>query len=336
MIKLSVIIIGRNEEAHIEACLRSVIKGIRTISDTEIIYADSASTDNTLQIVRQYPASVYQLKPEWPLSAAAGRYIGYLHAKGSYLFFIDGDTVLYHDWLPKGIRYLQTHSDTGAVAGTVHELFEDDYGKPISLQRHRYGRLENPRTEKTLGGIALYRRSVLEQAGPFNPYIPVDEERELGLRIRRAGFSLVRISDLMAVTYGPSRETWGELKRRYYSGLYTFGTTLQYCRRNGFFWQYMFERMGMIISFLFALAAAGAVCAVSVLYGWFFILLFGSAAVILVLKLTRPRFFDRVFISLIKRTLMTVSTIQSFIQSRPRMIEEYPVAADHVEKDERS
>jgi len=325
MINLSVIIIGRNEVRHIEACLRSVIKGIQTTAGTEIIYVDSASTDDTIQIVRKYSASIYQLKPDWPLSAAAGRYIGYLQSRGDYLFFIDGDTMLVHDWLPKGIRFLQTHPETGGIAGSMHELFEDNNGKPISLQRHRYGRHENPRTEKTLGGIALYRRSVLEQAGPFNPYIAVDEERELGLRIQRAGFNLIRIPDLMAVTTGPSRETLGELRRRYHSRLYTFGTTLRYCQKNGFFWQYMFERLGMINAYIAAMAVVLALSFVSIIHGWFLFLFCAGVIMLAILRVGSPGLFNRICISLIKRTFMTIRTVQSFVQTKPRKITEYPV-----------
>jgi len=56
---LSVIIITKNEAAHIEACLASV-----SFAD-EIIVLDSGSTDGTVEIARGLGATVHQ-SPDWP------------------------------------------------------------------------------------------------------------------------------------------------------------------------------------------------------------------------------------------------------------------------------
>ena len=72
MPQLSVIIIGRNEESHIERSIRSVLRATENLKDTEIIYVDSASVDRSIDIARRFPIRVLQLKSDWPLSAAAG------------------------------------------------------------------------------------------------------------------------------------------------------------------------------------------------------------------------------------------------------------------------
>ena len=56
---LSVIIITKNEEKHIKACLESV-----SFAD-EIIIVDSGSTDNTCQIAKDMGAKVH-ITPDWP------------------------------------------------------------------------------------------------------------------------------------------------------------------------------------------------------------------------------------------------------------------------------
>ena len=321
---LSVIIIGRNEESHIERCLRSVLQGTRDIPGTEIIYADSASTDRTIGIVRQYPVRVLQLKTEWPLSASAGRYIGYLHAKGRFLFFIDGDSVLYRRWLQAGLGYLSGHPKAGAIAGSVHELFETENGEPIRLLRHRYGVQASSVPVKTMGGIALYRKSALDRVGPFNPFIPADEEPELGLRLRRAGYTLIRTPEIMALTYGPERETFHELFRRYRSGLYSFGIALQYCRQNACAIQYIRERLNHLISYSAVLILALVILIFLIIREWLpagiLLLIVGLS----VLRLVKPVMFRRLMISFVKRSLMMFRTLKTCLRTDSRPVESYP------------
>jgi glycosyltransferase involved in cell wall biosynthesis len=330
---LSVIIIGRNEADHIERCLQSVLKGTQRIPDTEIIYVDSASTDRTLEIVRQYPAvRVLQLREEWPLSASAGRYIGYLHAGGTFLFFIDGDSVLYRRWLSSGIEYLAGHPDTGAVAGSVHEVFETENGRPVRLLRHRYGLQQSPFHVKTMGGIALYRKSVLHRVGPFNPFITADEEPELGLRMRRDGYTLTRLPEIMALTYGPERETFHELFRRYRSGLYSFGIALRYCRQNACALQYIRERLDHLVSYGAVLIVGLLILIVLIFRGW---LLTGVLLLILSLtglRLLRPGIFRRLMISFVKRSLMMIRTLESYFRTDAKPAETYPTEVTENQK----
>jgi len=57
--RLSVILITKNEQAHIRACLESV-----AFAD-EIIVVDSGSTDETVEIARSMGANV-TVTPDWP------------------------------------------------------------------------------------------------------------------------------------------------------------------------------------------------------------------------------------------------------------------------------
>lgn len=330
-VKLSVIAVGRNESLHIERCLQSLIKGTKRFSDHEILYIDSASSDNTVETAKKFPIKIYQLKPDWPLSASAGRYIGCLHARGDYLFFIDGDTILYHNWLEKGVSYLQENPDVGAVAGSVHEIFENETGQQVGFMKHRYGHQNTPREEKTMGGIALYRRSILNQVGTFNPFLAADEEPELGFRIRRAGYKLIRLPDTMAITYGPERQTFRELFRRYHSKLFAYGTTLRYCQKNGFFKQYLFERLDHLLSYIIAWFIFLIICIVAVRYGFIFYFFLIGFLIGVVIKFLKPSLYRRLLISFVKRSLMLIRTIQSYFAAKPDDPEKYPTDVIYIE-----
>ena len=74
--KISIVIIGRNEEKTIEKCLNAAIGAAEQIGGAEIIFVDSASTDNTVAVVQSYGIRVLSLKPDWVLTPSAGRFIG--------------------------------------------------------------------------------------------------------------------------------------------------------------------------------------------------------------------------------------------------------------------
>jgi len=82
MIKLSAILITKNEEANIERCLRSV-----SWVD-EIIVVDSRSTDRTVEIARDFGAKVFT--PEWKGFGPTKQY-ALEQAGGEWILSIDAD-----------------------------------------------------------------------------------------------------------------------------------------------------------------------------------------------------------------------------------------------------
>jgi glycosyltransferase involved in cell wall biosynthesis len=101
---ISFIIIGKNEGWRLKKCLHSIAYIIEQdkIVDYEIIYVDSKSTDNSVELAKQHGAKVYLVIGE--CNAAIARNIGAKEAIGDILFFIDGDMELLSGFLPKVIE----------------------------------------------------------------------------------------------------------------------------------------------------------------------------------------------------------------------------------------
>ena len=59
--RVTVIIKALNEERHIDAAIRSALAALAGI-DGEVILSDSGSADRTVEIARQYPITILQLK----------------------------------------------------------------------------------------------------------------------------------------------------------------------------------------------------------------------------------------------------------------------------------
>ena len=92
MPKVSVIIPVYNTEKYLKKCLDSVCN--QTLSDIEIICIDDCSTDNSLNILKEYTLKDNRIKLiefKENKGAAVARNTGIDEAKGEYIGFIDSD-----------------------------------------------------------------------------------------------------------------------------------------------------------------------------------------------------------------------------------------------------
>lgn len=103
---LSVIVITKNEQDRIRVCLESVKWA------DEIIVLDNGSTDETLEIVKQYTQKVLTFKDQ---DFAELRNKGMSEAKGDWVLYVDADERIL-DSLKKEIEVLVTFSEFSAFA----------------------------------------------------------------------------------------------------------------------------------------------------------------------------------------------------------------------------
>lgn len=110
--KISVIIIAKNEEQMIGDCLKSV----RQLAD-EIILVDTGSTDKTVDIAREYGVKIIN-SPSEKLEFAKWRNVGLKEAKGSWVFYLDADEKITPD-LKEEIERLIESENTRCVAYSI-------------------------------------------------------------------------------------------------------------------------------------------------------------------------------------------------------------------------
>lgn len=88
---LSVGMIVKNEEKYLERCL-SALKPLLDNLDSELIIADTGSTDNTVEIAKRYTDKVYYF--EWINDFSAARNFTLNKSSGKWFMFIDADEIL--------------------------------------------------------------------------------------------------------------------------------------------------------------------------------------------------------------------------------------------------
>jgi len=100
---VSIIIKAYNEERRIAAAIESALAALADF-DGEVILADSASTDRTVEIAADYPIKIVRLNNPRDRSCGVGAQLGFQYSGGEYLCLMDGDMVLHAGFLEAGLR----------------------------------------------------------------------------------------------------------------------------------------------------------------------------------------------------------------------------------------
>lgn len=194
-IDISVIIITRNEESVIGECIKSVLSALEyakkqnVLNSSEVILVDSASTDNTIDIARKYPIRILQLNPSWQLSAGAGMYTGVAHSKGRFLAKVDGDTILYEDWFANALPQLQGKGIGGVTGIYVEEVNKMSMTGKAFLEASK----NQPPCEVEVIATGIFNKSIVLEAGSFNPFLKAAEDRDISWKISDLGYKLIRL-----------------------------------------------------------------------------------------------------------------------------------------------
>ena len=190
-----VVLIGRNERERLKLSLGSVLR----LTD-RVVYADSASTDGSVDLARSLGAVVVEIDRSKPLNAARGRNAGFEALRQHfpecrYALFLDGDCRLVEDFPAKAIAFLNSHEKAAVACGRRFEAFPD---------ASFYNRLADEEWNTPVGqadacgGDSMVRVEALEEIGGFDPELMASEEPEMAARLRARGWQIWRIDAEMS------------------------------------------------------------------------------------------------------------------------------------------
>jgi GT2 family glycosyltransferase len=212
---VSIIIKALNEEGHIAAAIESAIAALDGVGG-EIVLADSASTDRTVDIGVNYPIKIVTLISRADRSCGAGVQLGYQYSAGDYICLLDGDMQLHGQFLPTAIAFLKKNPEFAGVGGLIveRETANLEYVKRATAVD--FDRLPGEVNRLDCGGV--YRRAAIENVGHLGDRnVHGGEELELALRLRARRWRLARI-DVPAIDHhGHSGSSYALLRRRWTS-----------------------------------------------------------------------------------------------------------------------
>jgi len=231
--KISVIIVGKNEEQRIRACIESVLPGLQRTPSWEILYVDNGSNDRTIEVVKGFQVQIFERKEDKSKAPYAAAYaLGVDKSKGELLQFLDADCILDANWIDQACALLSDDPRIGVIGGYVEEASPHETLLGRMYANHCRS-ISLPGDKLRIDGPAfMVRRSCLSQAGPPDCNIGIGGAMELDLstRIRMAGYRLIRVPQPMAIHRGPRKIKLIILFRNIRNG-YRFERTLKKLRR---------------------------------------------------------------------------------------------------------
>jgi glycosyltransferase involved in cell wall biosynthesis len=316
MPRLAVVLITKDQEWNIARLLTSVLQETAAIASAEVVVVDSASTDATAQVAARFPITVLRLHADQPLSAAAGRYVGYHRTTADFVLFLDGDMELCAGWLAQALSVLEASPDVAVVSGEIIDLpiAGGEDAKPALVEG-----VAVARTIPYTPGAAIHRRAVLDEVGTFNPYLRSDEEPELCIRVRHAGHRIVELDRPVAYHYSAPPNALSTVVGRWRRGLYLgAGQAIRHNLHSGTGWRYVRERgYGIVPGIGLVAGLASALRSVATRrwspFGLWTLLVGGVIAA----DVVRRRSIGQTLHSLLERLLILDGTIRGFVTNPP-------------------
>jgi len=195
--KVSVIVPVKNGAAHIGELLDSLVHVDYDRDMLEIIVVDGNSTDNTREIVSQYPVKL--LLEERP-GLNAARNTGIKNSSGEIVAFTDADCIIPKDWVSKIVDNFRD-PQVGCVGGSVIGYYDgflsrysDESFIPVMRIFRKREVLDSvkPPQKYPAGCNMAFKREALEKVGLFDESIKYGfDEDELVERICRGGYKMV-------------------------------------------------------------------------------------------------------------------------------------------------
>lgn len=254
-IVFSFIVIGRNSERTIRKCLRSIENVERVLNcNSEVIYVDSQSSDDSLRIVQdEFPVvTVIYLTEDY--NAAIGRNVGAELAQGDSLIFVDSDMELDSEFV-LGILDEECRLVYPFVSGDWLNVFYDSKGEYLSQKPYR--NLKQDKYDSTTGGLFCITRQLWFSCGEMDVRFKRGQDLDFGIRMKSRGTPLLRKAEIAAkhhtISYLSNTRMWKDLPFQLYS------RTLLYRKHlfNKFVWAYLLRQEYSVFIALISIFSSG-------------------------------------------------------------------------------
>jgi cellulose synthase/poly-beta-1,6-N-acetylglucosamine synthase-like glycosyltransferase len=183
--KYSIILPVRNEENNIGKMLKS-LHDAPGLKKCNLLIVDGKSSDKTVEIAKSYGARVIVQEK---LGISNARNLGWQHAEGQILIFLEADAEVDKNFITNIIKYTQK-SKADAWRPNIIPKAHNWIQKALKVQVELATRRQRAETFPT-----IFRKEVLEKTGGWDESIGIAEDRELPTRIKAAGFKTALIKE---------------------------------------------------------------------------------------------------------------------------------------------
>jgi glycosyltransferase involved in cell wall biosynthesis len=221
--RVSLLVAMRNEEQHIEGCLRSILEQDYPPELIEVLILDGCSTDNSRRLAERLVSgrSGWLVTDNPGVAQSNGWNIGIERATGDVIGIVSAHAELAPDYVSRAVETLRR---TGAdlVGGPVHALGVTYVGEAIAIATSSPFGIGNARAHYTTREVevdtvfqGVCRKEMYERIGAFDEGMVRNQDDELSYRLRERGGRIVCNPAIRSSYY--NRGTLRSLARQYAS-----------------------------------------------------------------------------------------------------------------------
>ncbi|MDP2209680.1 MAG: glycosyltransferase family 2 protein [Bacteroidota bacterium] len=272
VIDVSVIIINYNTRELLRESLRSVVNCTLT---KEIIVVDNASTDGSVDMVREEFPEVKLLVNTKNERFAKPNNMAMKIAKGRYYFLLNSDATISPDTLDLLIKYMEIHSDVGVCAPQL--IYPDGSIQPscrgfITLWTHFCDMLILDRifpkskifaksemtyfdhrtiknVDHVMAAAILIRREAIIDVGLFDENLSINyNDLDLSYRIRQKGWEIVFYPEAQVIHH--HSKTTKMMNSQFELFLELYSNVFYYFKKNFGKWSVVYYKLLMLVGFI--------------------------------------------------------------------------------------
>lgn len=238
--KVSVLVIALNEEKTLPGLLEDIKNQTYPHYKIEIVLVDSASTDNTKEIMNKFREdsdfSLVKVVDNPERLQAYGWNKAIRASEGEIIIRIDAHASIPNDFIEKNVELiLSGESVCGGKRPNILAEYSE-FGEILLLsEKSAFGssiaKYRNSDEKQYVDSIfhGAYKREVFKRSGLFNVDLGRTEDNEIHYRIRKAGYKICMDPDI--VSYQHVRSTLKKLLKQKYLNGYWIGLTTGVCRK---------------------------------------------------------------------------------------------------------
>lgn len=198
-IKLSILIICRNEEKYISRCLDSLLNQKKINNEYEIIVADGMSDDNTYKIVDDYSEKYRNiiLFSNDKKIVPPGLNKAIKISQGEIIVRCDAHTIYDEYFLANGLKLFEEHPECECIGGPITSIGDTPFGDATAEAMSSIIGIGNAYHRKPdYEGYAegafwpFFKRTVFEKVGLFDEYFVRNQDDEFNYRMKQKGIKV--------------------------------------------------------------------------------------------------------------------------------------------------
>ena len=222
--KTAVVILNWNTEGFLKEFLPGLLQSVSQVEDAEVIVADNASTDGSLQVMKDLFPNVRTLEFDRNYGFTGGYNKAFGEIESDLFVLINSDIEVTENWLGPLVKWMEDHPECGACAPKLHSwqdknMFEyagaaggyiDRYGYPFCRGRV-LKRLETDRGQYdapadvfwATGACLMVRSSLYRKLGGLDDrFFAHMEEIDLCWRMQLEGYKVTVVPESVVYHVG--------------------------------------------------------------------------------------------------------------------------------------